>query len=85
MSQRERDIELVKEMFYFAPVVYTGRNSKLQNVFDYSGKHYIENYRKCKSNMSAAEFRDLMSHMEIEKLTTNYYALRVRKNYYFEW
>ena len=85
MSQRERDVELVKELFYFAPKVYTGSNSKLQNVFNYSGKHYIEKYRKCKSYMSAQEFSELMDHMEIEKLSNNYYPLRVRNKFFFEW
>ena len=85
MTQRERDVELVKELFYYSPNVYTGYNSKLQNVFNYSGKHYLEKYRKCGSYMSAQEFQELMDHMQIEKLCINYYPLRVRNKFFFEW
>ena len=85
MTQRQRDVELVKELFYYTPIEYTGSNSKLQNVFDDMGKHYLEKYRKCKSYMSALEFSELMDHMEIQKLGNNYYPLRVRNKFFFEW
>ena len=84
MSQTQRDIELVKELFYVTPFVYTGRNLKHQNVYDQKGKHYIEKYRKCKSYMSSAEFHDLMAYMNIQQITDNYYPLRVRERYYFD-
>jgi hypothetical protein len=85
MTQREIDRQLVKEMFYFAPAVYTGQSLKHQNVYDYKGKHYIERYRKCQSYMSSLEFHDLIFSMNIQQMEDNYYPLRVRKKYYFEW
>ncbi len=85
MGILETDRQLVRKLFYDYPRKYRGRNPVLANIYDYSGKHILEFYRK-EGYMSRQEFRELMIDMGIPNFRNTYtYPLRINPQYYINW
>ena len=76
----QTDLEWIDEFFEPAPR-YRGRNPKLQNIKDSSGKHILE-YKRKEGYMSKNEFQECMEYLNINYFkNTNKYPIRLKKQY----
>ena len=73
------DQQLAYQIFYIPDTDHIMEKGKLQNVYNYSGKHHMEFYRK--NYMSSEEFEQLMETMDFFPNRKGFYFLRINKDY----